>query len=244
MQNGNFIKAIPSGVWVSVVSMLLVIVYALFAAWFLTIRWVTVDFGFYLLTFVSAIGVVFKKEWARQSLVVISVVTLVYTLIDTFGVDQHADILSILFMVMFVGIIYFYRQPWVRAEFQKPKAIERKQVLLIDDDKTLLRMMSAHFVSKGITLLIAETGEKGLALAKSKDVDLIILDVILPKMKGREVCQQLKEDSRTKDIPIIFLTVKDSPDDIRAELEAGAVSHLTKPVDFQNLYKEIKKILG
>ena len=105
-------------------------------------------------------------------------------------------------------------------------------------------MMSANFLSKGITLLTAETGEKGLALARNKEVDLIILDVILPKMKGREVCQKLKEDSGTKDIPIIFLTVKHSTDDVQAEFEAGAVSHLTKPVDFQVLYKEITKLLG
>jgi putative two-component system response regulator len=93
-------------------------------------------------------------------------------------------------------------------------------------------------------LLTADTGERGLVMAQREKLDLIVLDVILPKMKGREVCQRLKENSRTKDIPIIFLTVQNSPDDIQAEMDAGAVSHLTKPVDFPTVYKEITKVLS
>jgi CheY-like chemotaxis protein len=236
-------KRTPYGVWVTVISVLLVAIYTLIAIWFLLLGSVTVDFGFYVIAFVCTIGVVYKKEWARQALIAISWVSLIYTLIDMVWLTRQANTLSVLFILMFLGVIFFYQQNFVRAEFQ-PVNLPRTQIHLIDDDKTLARMLTVNFLSKGMTLLVAETGEKGLILAKNKDVDLIILDVILPKMKGREVCQRLKEDSQTKDIPIIFLTVKDSPDDIQAELEAGAVSHLTKPVDFQQLYQQIKKILG
>ena len=81
-------------------------------------------------------------------------------------------------------------------------------------------------------------------MAQRLKPDLIILDVILPGIKGREVCLRLKENKDTRDIPVMFLTAKDSPDDIKAEKEVGGICHLTKPVDNKQLISEIEKILG
>lgn len=246
MKNTNFINSIPLRTWMRVVGILLVVLYAfLIALWVWGAGYITIEFGLFLVSLISAFAVLFNKEWARRALVAVSGLGFIFNLINMIWLSKAVDDISILFGLLFASIIYFYQRPFIKAEFQRPGIhLPRKQILLIDDDKTLLRMMSANFQSKGITLLTAETGEKGLALARNKEVDLIILDVILPKMKGREVCQRLKEDNRTKDIPIIFLTVKHSADDVQAEFEAGAVSHLTKPVDFSVLYKEISKILG
>ena len=72
----------------------------------------------------------------------------------------------------------------------------------------------------------------------------ILLDVILPGIKGREVCRKLKEDETTKDIPVIFLTAKDSPDDVKAEKEVGGEEHLTKPVTSKVLVSAVNKILN
>ncbi len=99
-------------------------------------------------------------------------------------------------------------------------------------------------MAEGYKIATAETGEIGLVLAKEKRPDLIILDVLLPGIKGREVCNKLKEDDQTKNIPVVFLTAKASPEDIKAELKAGALAHLTKPVDMQKLSAVINRILS
>ena len=121
--------------------------------------------------------------------------------------------------------------------------IANKNILIIDDDKGLLRILSSNLETEGCKVLVAETGEEGLKIAQAEKPDIILLDVILPGLKGREVCAQLKENRDTKDIPVIFLTAKDSPDDVKAEMEIGAVAHLTKPVDSRKLVAEIKHIL-
>ena len=99
-------------------------------------------------------------------------------------------------------------------------------------------------MSAGYSVLSAETGEIGLQIAETQRPDLILLDVILPGMKGREVCKRLKENKVTKDIPVVFVTVKDAKDEINAELEAGAHAHLTKPIAVKVLISTIRSIIG
>jgi len=121
---------------------------------------------------------------------------------------------------------------------------QNKKILVVDDDKGFLKMIRVGLMNHGFDVLSADTGEKGIQLAQKKSPDLIVLDVLLPGIKGREVCVKLKQDKNTSSIPVMFLTAKDSPDDVRAEIEAGAVTHLTKPVDFKKLVLEIKHILN
>ena len=118
------------------------------------------------------------------------------------------------------------------------------KILIIDDDKTLQMMLKTVLASNGFDVVSTFSGEEGLALARSEKPDFIILDVIMPGVKGREVCRRLKEDPETKGIPVLFLTSKDSEDDVQAELEAGAVGHVTKPVNSMSLVRKIKQILG
>ena len=120
---------------------------------------------------------------------------------------------------------------------------EWKSVLVIDDDETLIRTVRPILISQGYAVLAANSGELGLEIAKQQKPDLVILDVILPGIKGREVCKALKEDNETKDIPVIFLTAKDSPDDIQAEMALGAQTHLTKPVGAKVLIATVRKVL-
>ncbi len=121
---------------------------------------------------------------------------------------------------------------------------QNKKILVIDDDKGFLKMIRVSLINHGFDVLTADTGEKGIQLAQKKSPDLIVLDVLLPGIKGREVCVKLKKDKTTSSIPVMFLTAKDSPDDVKAEMEAGAVTHLTKPVDVKKLILEIKHILN
>ena len=105
--------------------------------------------------------------------------------------------------------------------------------------RSLIKLLETGLADKGYHVLTATTGESGLSIAQNKEIDLILLDVILPGIKGREVCAKLKMEEKTKNIPVFFLTAKDSPDDIKAELDLGAVAHITKPVDFNHLIPKI-----
>jgi len=118
------------------------------------------------------------------------------------------------------------------------------KILIIDDDKTLQTMLKTVLVSHEFDVICTFSGEEGLFLAKAEKPDFIILDVIMPGIKGREVCRKLKADPLTKDIPVLFLSSKDSEDDVAAELQAGAVGHVTKPVNSMSLVRKIKQILG
>ncbi len=117
------------------------------------------------------------------------------------------------------------------------------KILIIDDEKTLQAMLKTVLSSNGFDVAAAFSGEEGLTLAVSEKPDLIILDVIMPGIKGREVCRQLKADPLTKHVPVLFLTAKDSEDDVKAELDAGAIGHITKPINSMSLVRQIKKIL-
>ena len=132
----------------------------------------------------------------------------------------------------------------MKRYFQKGFDIADWLILLVDDDKMFVKMMKKNFMRNGVWLLTARTGEEALEVAKKRQPSLIIMDQLLPGLNGQDICLELKESGRTREIPIIFLTVKDSPDEIAAEMEAGAISHFTKPVGFKELYSEIQKILG
>ena len=142
-----------------------------------------------------------------------------------------------------IGILFYSQTKTKIAFFDKP-GVARKSVLIVDDDEGLLKTVKPVLLTNGYSVLTATTGEKGIQIARRQKPDLIVLDVILPGIKGRQVCQKLKEDSATHTIPVIFLTAKDSPDDVKAELAAGAISHITKPFSNQKLLDEIKKALG
>jgi CheY-like chemotaxis protein len=119
-----------------------------------------------------------------------------------------------------------------------------RSVLIVDDDETLIKSVRPILVHQGYFVLTAGNGEDGLTISRRQKPDLIFLDVIMPGMKGREVCKKLKADPETKNIPVVFLTAKDSPDDIAAEMAVGAAAHLTKPVEPKKLMTMIDKIIN
>ena len=119
-----------------------------------------------------------------------------------------------------------------------------KKILLVDDDLGVHTIIVPILTKAGYGAVSAKNGEQALQLALYERPDLIILDVIMPGIKGRDLCRKIKAYEVLKDIPIVFLTAKDSEDDIKAEMEAGAVTHLTKPVNPTDLLNTIDGILG
>lgn len=119
-----------------------------------------------------------------------------------------------------------------------------KKILLVDDDPGVHLVTVPILTKAGYLVISAKTGEQGLQLALNERPDLIILDVIMPGIKGRDLCIKLKAYQVLAKIPVVFLTAKDSDDDIQAEMDAGAIAHLTKPVNPTELLEKIKGILG
>lgn len=103
----------------------------------------------------------------------------------------------------------------------------KQHVLLVEDDEILSKVIQKELKAAGFTVSKATDGEKGLKMA-SKNPDLILLDVILPKMKGFAVLEALKDSPGTKDIPVIMLTMLGSDDDIKKGLSLGASDYIVK----------------
>lgn len=114
------------------------------------------------------------------------------------------------------------------------------KVLIVEDDELLLETLQKGFTHEGFEVELAKDGFQGLLMAKSKDYDIIILDLVLPKMDGIKVCQQLRLQ---KDTPIIMLTAKSQLEDKVEGLESGADDYMTKPFSFKELITRVRAIL-
>jgi DNA-binding response OmpR family regulator len=112
---------------------------------------------------------------------------------------------------------------------------DKKTILIVDDEVGLRNLLKFRLVSFGYDVLVAEDGYAGIELAKTKKPDLIILDIMMPYFNGVEVCKKLKSDYKTKDIPIVFLSVLAQKEDIEMGKEAGGEFFLTKPYDPEKL---------
>lgn len=112
-------------------------------------------------------------------------------------------------------------------------------LLLIDDDQELTELLSEYLGSQGFTIAIANDGEKGLNMANQKQYDLILLDVMLPKMDGFEVLKQLRQTNKT---PVLMLTARGDDFDRIFGLELGADDYLPKPFNHRELVARVKAI--
>jgi len=101
-------------------------------------------------------------------------------------------------------------------------------VLLVEDDVFLASIYKTKFEMEGYKVSVADNGEVGLADAKKKKPDIILLDILLPKMDGFTVLEKLKADESTKKIPVILLTNLGQKDDVEKGLKLGAVDYLIK----------------
>lgn len=104
----------------------------------------------------------------------------------------------------------------------------KANILLVEDDVFLAGIYQKKFEMEGYKITVADNGEKGLAEAKKKRYDIILLDILLPKLDGFAVLERLKADPETKPVPVILLTNLGQKDDVEKGLQAGAVDYLIK----------------
>lgn len=120
-----------------------------------------------------------------------------------------------------------------------------KKILFIEDESALQKTFGEILTQEGFETISALDGEAGLRLAKDKKPDLILLDLVLPKIHGLEVLKELKEASETKDIPTIVLTNLEGVADVDKALELGATTYLVKTqYSLEELVEKIKGALG
>ena len=117
------------------------------------------------------------------------------------------------------------------------------KVLIAEDEADIRRLISFNLERESYDTLLAGDGEEAVLIAYNKIPDLIILDLMLPKMDGFSVFKELRLDSRTKDIPVIMLTAKAQLDDVIAGLEMGADDYLTKPFSPKELVLRVRALL-
>ena len=119
-----------------------------------------------------------------------------------------------------------------------------KKVLVVEDETELVAALEVRLKTEGYEVVVAYDGEEGLNKAREENPDLIILDIMLPKMDGFKVSRLLKFDERYEHIPIIMLTAKAELEDKALGEETGADEYMTKPFEWEHLSEKIKELLG
>jgi two-component system alkaline phosphatase synthesis response regulator PhoP len=119
-----------------------------------------------------------------------------------------------------------------------------KKILVVDDEADLAKAISFSLTAEGYTVLVSYNGEDALNQARKENPDLILLDIMLPKLDGYKVCRLLKFDERYKHIPILMLTAKTQEKDKIVGMETGANEYITKPFDVDELTEKIKAYLN
>lgn len=118
-----------------------------------------------------------------------------------------------------------------------------KTILVVDDSPTQMKMMTAALQGKGYKIITAADGEEALEKANKEQPDLMLLDVILPKKNGFQVCRQLKTTPDTKNIKVILVTTKSQDTDRFWGLKQGADEYITKPFEDAELQRVVAKLL-
>ncbi len=118
-----------------------------------------------------------------------------------------------------------------------------KKILVVEDDADIRKMLSMRLEIDGYEVIEAEDGEQGLDKIKSDKPNLVILDLILPKMNGFEVCRMVRFDDENKNIPIIVLSALSDQNEREKATESGVDAYFIKPFDLGLLLSKIKSLL-
>ena len=116
-------------------------------------------------------------------------------------------------------------------------------ILIVEDDPQTVKLIKFILEKEDYSTISAKDGEEGLQMAREKKPDLIVLDLMLPGMDGYRVCEILKANPKTKEIPIIVLTALDTGADFEKALEKKADWYITKPFEPQHLLKRVSYLI-
>ena len=119
-----------------------------------------------------------------------------------------------------------------------------KKILIVDDEEHIVEMLKIRLEGLKYETVTAGDGQEGLRMARSEKTDLIVLDLMLPKLDGYKVCRMLKFDEKYKHIPIIMFTARAQDSDVKLGQETGADGYVTKPFEPKVLMGRINELLA
>ena len=114
---------------------------------------------------------------------------------------------------------------------------DRKKILVVEDEKNIATVLAYNIKKEGYDCDVAYDGETGLIMATEGSYDLLLLDIMLPRLNGFEICEQVR---RTSQVPIIFVTAREEEKDRILGLETGADDYVTKPFSFKELMARVR----
>ena len=120
----------------------------------------------------------------------------------------------------------------------------KKRVLVCDDDPVILRLLQVNLELEGYEALLAHHGAMAVEVASEQHPDLIILDIMMPRMDGYQAFEVLRSQEETRDIPVIFLSAKAQPSDVERGRAFGVAAYLTKPFDPSELMDVVGRLAG
>ena len=121
--------------------------------------------------------------------------------------------------------------------------MDRKRILVVDDEIYIVHILEFTLTMEGYEVVTAADGEEALQKVQQERPDLIVLDIMMPKMDGYEVCRRLRQDEDLRGLPVILLSAKGRPVDRETGLEVGADDYIVKPFSPRRLLEKIKDLL-
>jgi DNA-binding response OmpR family regulator len=122
--------------------------------------------------------------------------------------------------------------------------VKRRRILIVDDDDAMVDVLGQRLGRQGFEILVAASGEQGLAIARQRRPDLVVLDLRLPDADGFSICQELADSVETSSIPVIILSGMERPDIIRRSRAAGCQYFVRKPYDPNALLILVQHAMG
>ena len=116
-------------------------------------------------------------------------------------------------------------------------------VLVVDDDPVIVRLLQVNFEMEGYDVLTAGDGAEAIDQVRAGNPDVVVCDIMMPKLNGLEVVERLQADEATADIPVILLSAKAQTSEIERGLEAGAADYVTKPFDPLELIERVQQVV-
>jgi len=123
-------------------------------------------------------------------------------------------------------------------------AMTQKTVLIIEDEEDAAELFSEMMRVSGFRVLKTSKSKPAISMMTEDKPDLVLLDIMMPEISGLEILREMRRDPNLSDVPVIVLTAKSMPADIKNGMEAGASTYITKPVGFQELKEAVERTLG
>jgi len=120
----------------------------------------------------------------------------------------------------------------------------RKKILVVDDSATIHMIVRMVLGKDRYTLVTANDGKEAIDKARAERPDLVVMDVVMPRMTGFEACREMRKDDVTKDIPVILVTTRGEPESVEKGFASGCSDYVTKPINSLELLSKVQSFLG